>query len=237
MYRKVFLSPLFNFPIPWIKEYYQNFNQQADWKHIIFTDLDLKSEGNIEVVKMNNHEFEDLVEKKTGVRPYVPAPSPKFGDVRPAFGLVFEDYIKGFDFWGHTDFDVVLGNLNRFITDDLLDKCDIYGNERNMVNGIFGLYRNSEYVNNLFELCSYKSIFTNEVYQAFDEVAFSRLACQKRDNGELRFISNDWQEHDNMEIHKPDPKVALDDMGNLYNTVTKDEMMCFHFRRTKKWCV
>ena len=99
MLTKVFLSPLFSFPIPWMKQYYQNFNSlPAGWEHIIFTDMDLESSENIAVVKMNVEQFTDLVEKKTGVRPYVPVPSPKFGDMRPAFGLIFEDYLKGADF-------------------------------------------------------------------------------------------------------------------------------------------
>lgn len=237
MRKKVFLSPLFQFPIPWMDQYIDNFNKLGeDWHHFIFTDLDLKSRGNVTVVPMNNDQFASLVEQKTGVRPYVPAPSPKFGDTRPAFGKIFEDYIHDFDYWGHTDFDVVFGRVDRFITDELLEHCDIFSNDPDAINGIFSLYRNNEKVNNLFrDVPGWAEIFKDERYHAFDEQEYSELIRTLSAEGEILFIDKFWQEHDNQPLHKPEPILVMDLDGTLRNRNTGKEMMMFHFRRTKRW--
>lgn len=236
MSRKVMISPLFKFPIPWMDKFYENWNALGDdWQHLIFTDRNLVSKGNIKVYRMNAESFTTLVEKKTGVSPFVPAPSPKFGDMRPAFGLIFEDWIKGFDFWGHCDFDIVCGDLNKYATEEVLAGCDIFSTEPKEVNGIFSLYRNNDVVNNFFKQYEgWQYIFTDEGYHAFDEQAFSRLVMQKAKEGTIRFHGAFYQEHDKQDIHNPTPQLSIKD-GRLVNRATGAEMMLFHFRRTKQW--
>lgn len=236
MSRKVMISPLFKFPIPWMDKFYDNWNALGeDWVHCIFTDRYLISRGNIRVYRMNAEQFTNLVEFQTGVRPYVPAPSPKFGDMRPAFGHIFEKYIHGFDFWGHCDFDIVCGDLNKYATEEILSTCDIFSTEPNQVNGIFSLYRNTDFVNTYFmEHPNWKEIFQDHDYHAFDEGDFSRMIMERRDRDAFRFHGKFYQEHDNQAVHCPTPNLRLED-GKLFNSVTNEEMMIFHFKRTKTW--
>lgn len=217
-----------------MEKYYENFNRLGDhWQHVIFTDLGLKSQGNITVVKMDNKQFMDLVENKIGIRPYVPAPSPKFGDLRPAFGAIFNDYTKGFDFWGHTDFDIVLGDLDKFLTDEFLKDVEIYSNHTGIVNGIFALYQNKPTINSLFSYApGWIEIFQDTRYHGFDEEEFSRFV---KTSG-MNLKSNYWQEHDKMAIHTPKPQLELRGKG-LFNKVTGEEILCFHFKRTKEYPV
>lgn len=35
----------------------------------------------------------------------------KFCDFKPAYGEIFADYLKGYDFWGHCDIDLLWGNI------------------------------------------------------------------------------------------------------------------------------
>ena len=44
----------------------------------------------------------------------------KLCDFKPAYGTVFADYIKEYDFWGYCDVDVIFGNIRAFMTDELL---------------------------------------------------------------------------------------------------------------------
>jgi len=233
--KKVFLSPLFKFPIPWMDDYYRNFNNLGiGWGHFIFTDENLKSKGNIKIFPMSSFEYIDLVEKKTGIKPYLPVPSRKIFDTRPAFGLIFEDYIKGCDFWGHTDFDTVLGNLDKYLTDELLSDCDLFSNDPKAVNGIFSLYRNNDFVNNLFkEHPEWIKIFQDEKHHVFEETEFSELVLKVKAEGRIRFIDRFWQEHDQQSDHRHIPKLRLEEDGSLINAVTGNEMMMFHFKITK----
>lgn len=230
MLTKVLISPLFKFPIPWMAQYYDNFNSLgAHWQHFIFTDQQLESRGNITVFKMDNVVYSKLVETKTGVKVNVPAPSSKFGDMRPAFGHIFEEYIEGIDYWGHTDFDMILGNLDKYVPDDILSKCDIFSDDPKAVNGIFTLYRNTSRVNKLYmKHQGWQEIFADSRYHAFDESEYSGLVNDLAKYGVIRFVDGKRHGNDKHGVGK----IELKD-GSLYQD--GNEIMAFHFKETKRW--
>ena len=79
--------------------------------------------------------------------------------------------MKGYDFWGHCDFDLIFGNIRGIITEEILTKYDrIYD------LGHLSLYRNTDENNNRHKapgsLCGdYKTVFTSEDSFTFDELA------------------------------------------------------------------
>jgi hypothetical protein len=184
----------------------------------------------------DREKFIALIKEKLGIDPthalegnlYNPS------EFRPAFGLIFEDYLKGYDFWGHTDHDVVYGRLDRFMSDEFLSDTDIYGNDPEALCGPFSIYRNTPYVNNLFkEHAQWKEFFLGQKYYAFDELGMSDVVRKARDEGRIRFKSGFMQEHDKQRDHVPTPQIRMSDDGSLSNTVTGKEMMMFHFQRSK----
>jgi hypothetical protein len=50
----------------------------------------------------------------------------KLCDYRPALGELYQAEVAAYDFWGHTDLDCVYGPLWEYVTDDLLDGCDVF---------------------------------------------------------------------------------------------------------------
>lgn len=44
----------------------------------------------------------------------------KLCDFKVAYGEIFQDEIKDFDYWGYCDVDLIWGNLRHFITDEVL---------------------------------------------------------------------------------------------------------------------
>lgn len=97
----------------------------------------------------------------------------KICDLKPAFGLFFEDIFAKYDFWGHGDIDMVYGDIRGFMTEDLLDTYDLISAHQNFVTGTFCLYRNNQLNKNLFaESKDYKTIFLNPEYLGFDECDF-----------------------------------------------------------------
>ncbi|HPT68375.1 MAG TPA: hypothetical protein PLI94_10120 [Bacillota bacterium] len=123
---------------------------------------------NVRQVKMSFNDFRVLVQSKFDFpvsleRPY------KICDFRPAFGLICSEYIQGYDFWGHCDFDMIFGDIRKYITDDLLNSYD-----KILPLGHLSIYRNNEENNSRFKLSGslvgdYKKVFTTDKSFAFDE--------------------------------------------------------------------
>ena len=70
----------------------------------------------------------------------------KLCDYKPAFGLIFKEYLTKYEFWGHCDPDIVWGRFSDFITDDILNN-----NDRIYTRGHLCIYRNTEKINLLFK--------------------------------------------------------------------------------------
>ena len=64
-------------------------------------------------------------------RPY------KLCDFRPAFGEIFAEELAGYDFWGHSDLDVIFGRIRDHLPAAAFEADKI------LFNGNFGLYRNN----------------------------------------------------------------------------------------------
>lgn len=144
------------------------YNKNFQW--LFFTDdrsADLKRD-NIDVVYCHLEDIQKLVEKKLQMSAALRGPY-KLCDYRPAFGVIFEDYLKGFDFWGYGDTDLVYGDLRNFITDEIFDSYDkIYP------CGHLSLYRNCELVNYAYRQetensQSYQEVFSTNQSRIFDE--------------------------------------------------------------------
>lgn len=133
----------------------------------IFTDSKIEnSPSNVKVFNFSFEELKNLIQKNFDF-PVVISKPYKFCDFRPAYGEIFQDYLKEYDFWGYTDMDIVYGNLRKYITDELLDSYDhIFG------RGHLSLYRNTVDVNSIYrnvDIPTYKQVFTYDEGRAFDE--------------------------------------------------------------------
>lgn len=93
----------------------------------------------------------------------------KLCDYKVAYGIIFEEYLKEYEFWGYCDVDLIFGRISSFITDDILNSYD-----KILSRGHFTLFRNNEYINNLFrndEYQYYKKVFSCSDNYSFDEWA------------------------------------------------------------------
>jgi hypothetical protein len=151
-------------------------------------------------------------------------------DFDPTFGILFEDYIKGYDYWGHINLDCVYGRIDRFITDEFLKDVDIFGNDPDAVCGPFTLYKNTERVNNLFySIENWKGILTNTELLAFDEHYMTELLKTRPD---IKFKSGFLQKNDKL-VRPEDIKILSD--GTLINKESDKEIMMYHFNTTRQW--
>lgn len=97
----------------------------------------------------------------------------KLCDFKPAYGFLFPGIIKGYDFWGHADIDVVYGAIRDFMTEEVLKDHDIISSRHDYITGTFCLFRNNRYINRLFmESRDYKQVFSSAEHFCFDECNF-----------------------------------------------------------------
>ncbi len=211
MLKKILLLPWFG-PFPsWLDQWVANMEylKPMGYDYKIYSNLDLFKERIVEVLGIN-----PVIESGTG----------KVWDYRPALGLLFSEDIKGYDYWGHTDFDCVYGNVEKFIPDSFLKNVDIYGNHYDYISGPWSLYRNCKEVNNAFKLHPrWKVYMESPVATSWSESEFSTIAQQHLRVKYLCQQTKDWNNFDTLKL--------VD--GSLYEG--DDEVMMAHFRRTKVW--
>jgi len=101
-------------------------------------------------------------------------------DFKPLFAFLFPEAVKGYDWWGHLDCDMLVGDVPHFLTREFLEEYDIVaGNSFNNgypTWGPFTIYRNTPQLNELFRLGDIRYIFTNQTAFAFDEWGFNKYA-------------------------------------------------------------
>jgi hypothetical protein len=160
---------------PYFHTYLKSCHHNPEIDFYFFTDCssnDLPGADNVKFIPITLAEVRELASDKLGFPVSLQNPY-KLCDFKPAYGKIFEDHLRGFDFWGHTDIDIILGNVGRFITDDLLAENDIISVREEYLSGFFALYRNTELVNTLFTRSpDYRKVYQSEKHYCFDECNF-----------------------------------------------------------------
>ena len=124
---------------------------------------------NLKIVHRTMDELKEDFSSKLGFIVNIDSPY-KLCDFKPAYGFLFQDIIKDYDFWGHIDLDIVFGDVRGFMTDELLHSYDIISSRHDYTAGCFTLYRNNECCNKLFTKSNaYQKVFTSPKNFWFDE--------------------------------------------------------------------
>ncbi|MCD7950929.1 MAG: hypothetical protein LUG12_11825 [Erysipelotrichaceae bacterium] len=157
-----------------LPHYFELFAQSceinSDYTWLIFTDDSdaYNIPDNVNLIQMNFEQCKELIQSKFDFPITLNKPQ-KLCDYKCAYGYIFSEYIKEYDWWGHCDLDQIFGNLNHFVTNDMLNKYDkIYS------LGHLTLYRNT-YKNNTMFMSKlngkhrYREVFSSDIGLGFDE--------------------------------------------------------------------
>ncbi len=167
------IIPFFG-PVPaWMPFFLKSCYANDEVSFLIFADrIQPGVRGNVRVVKTSLEALRSLAMRKLQM-PVALESAYKICDLRPAFGLIFEDYLEGSSFWGTCDTDIVFGDIRRIVTDEVLSQYDVVTAKREYLVGHFTLYRNACDTNRLFlESADYREVFQNPRSYAFDECNF-----------------------------------------------------------------
>lgn len=259
MLNKTFVQCLFGTPHEWLDPYFAHFGRLGEfgWNMKVFTPHKFDVPPNVEIIPMDLSEFDSLVEKYCGVNPrnHIEGHAPKklISDYYCAFGAIFQDYLKGVDFWGITNFDVVYGRLDRFIPDSILEDFEIWADEPTGINGIFTLFKNMESINRLYRgVPGWEECFTTHQPCAFDEVRMTKLVRQLAAEDRILFGHPPHfplHSYDRLIQHRPKPNLYFESDGALIERFEDSvsfpnekghygrEIFAFHFSSGKRWPV
>lgn len=143
-------------------------NPTVDW--ILFTD-DLRPFDYPDNVHVHNATLEDIKKREEEAfgfpvcldKPY------KLCDSKPLYGKIFEEELRGYDYWGFCDLDLIWGDIRKFLTDELLDE-----NYRIFKWGHCSIMRNIPEVNEFFKIHvagfdNYKFVLQTPIICVYDE--------------------------------------------------------------------
>lgn len=139
---------------------------------LIFSDCDFSSYTIPDNVFVHFCSFEEVrlkAESVLGFRTALYKPY-KLCDFKPLYGLIFETELKGYEYWGHCDLDIIWGDLRKFLALGLEG-----GYDRLLSNGHLCLYRNESRINRFLfsppadEHVTYRDIYRLSGGMAYDE--------------------------------------------------------------------
>lgn len=172
-YRVTFIIPYIGEKVPpYLNLFFNSCSYNINYQFLLFTNLniDINIPSNVKIIRIDRNEIENLILKKTGIKANL-SRFYKICDFKPVFGEIFSDYLVDSPFWGHTDLDLILGNLNKFLP-PLLEKFDILSFRAEYHTGSFAIYKNNSVINSLYRrVGNYDETLENPAHLAFDEVS------------------------------------------------------------------
>lgn len=166
-----------------------NRNKDIDW--FIITDCQIPNEvilnSNINWIRMTLEEARCLAEIKLECKVELKR-AYKLCDLKPFYGLIFEDYLVGYEYWGFGDTDVIYGRLSEF-----LFKINYSNYEKINWMGHLCFVRNTQKCNRAVFVDGKGTLKASEVLQnennvGFDERDYNRK-CLKN---EMKIYNGKW---------------------------------------------
>ena len=200
--KKIFILPFFGEYPSWLDQWVANM-EHLDYDYKIFSNKKL---------------FENRVREILNIEPYIIGGTGKVWDYRQALGVLYADEIKGYDCWGHTDFDCVYGDVDKYMPKE----WDIWANHVDYICGPWTLYKNTDKINNLFRLYDgWKDKMENPRITGWGEYEYTTVA-NANCNVAYTFYQTKSQD---------DFSQLRYENGKLYDG--EDEVMMAHFRHVK----
>ncbi len=223
----------------WAPAFFVTCRRNPDVQWFLYTDLDLPSAdlGNVTVRRMSVTEFEQRASDTLRTPIEVKHHLAKMSDVKPAYGLIFADDLKGFDYWVYSDFDVAWGDIRQFVTDELLHSYDIISARRDRLCGHFTLFRNTPEQNRAFEIIpDVLTVLSSRTHWHMDESVFTKAIWAKLGRRPPRlYWKSDWiidAKYQRAMGDGPNDVLTWRE-GKTFN-VEGEEKMYLHFHKLKQ---
>lgn len=218
-------------------------NPTINW--IIFTDdkRKFKLPHNVKFIYTTFEEMKKRIQSNYDFTIVIDRPW-KLCDFKVAYGDIFKEELKDYDYWGYCDIDLAWGDIRNFITEDILEMYEKIG-----FQGHSTIFKNNQEVNTRYKnmipgLPTYKEIFSTSKSYAFDEgiicemydkmkIPYYKITnfahLSKYDYGfVLRHLPKEYEYKNNRQIFIWDDGKII--RNYLYNgQIYSEEFMYIHF--------
>lgn len=166
MTKKILILPYFgafnNYFDLWLQSC--KHNEKIDWLVITDNPKPQNLPENIRWVRQTFQELKDIFQQKFDFKLSLKNPY-KLCDYKGFYGYLFDEYIKGYDFWGYCDCDLVFGDILSF-----LPECLFQAYDKIFTKGHLSFIRNTPEINTNFKKYeTYKLVLSKPVIYGYDE--------------------------------------------------------------------
>ena len=175
------IVPYFGKYPEWIELFFYSCAMNKTIDFYFFTDCELpeNQEKNLFFKQISFADYCKDVSEKLQIN-FAPKSPYKLCDLKVFYGKIHEDILAGYDFWGFGDVDLLWGDIQKFYSNELLEKYDVFSTHADRISGHLALFRNTEYYRNLcFEIKNWQQKLTDNKNYALDETEFSNLIYPK----------------------------------------------------------
>lgn len=223
------------------------YNPTIDW--IIYTD-DNRCFDYPKNVKVQYCSFEEMKKRIQSFYDFeVDLSRPwRLALMKPAYGEIFSDDLKGYDFWGYCDIDLMWGDIRKFYTEEILNNYERIGFQGHSTLFPNNIKLNLQYRTIIPNQINYIDVFSGKLDFSWDEsginMIYTYLNKKSLEFREVCFAHLDKYKKGFYIKHRP----KNEDNYNCYqifkwekgkliryslvgSTIRKEEMMYIHF-----WC-
>jgi hypothetical protein len=170
------IIPYFGTTPVWIDYFIKSCSLNVDFHWLIYGNLIIPGTipANVSFVKAELEDFNRLASNKLNfpvriIHPY------KLCDFKITYGVIFEDFISDYDYWGYGDLDLIYGQISTFLPVETIKNFDVVTTRKNYYSGHFTLYKNCDklkysftniwnYKNNLMDFAHHYSLTERSNY-------------------------------------------------------------------------
>ena len=203
--RALLILPYFGSFGPWLPLYLHGLEQQHTVDLLLLSNAAIppRLPANVRVAPMTFDEFRRRASAVLST-PVLLHRTRNICDLRPAFGLIFAEFTRAYEYWGFGDEDVLYGDLDRMLAPQL-DGTDLISPGMNGKSGHLTLMRNSPRTNALvMSDPAFKQVLVSREHWAYDETSW-------RHGGEISSfykIAKDAEARGELSIHQGLPRAV-----------------------------
>ena len=99
-------------------------------------------------------------------------------DLKPFYGVVHNEELRDYDWWGFSDIDLVYAELGKFVNEENMKGHDILTTHVDRVAGHFTIIRRKSKYNDIaFRIKGWREMLTDDKNHGIDEGDFSGVSC------------------------------------------------------------